>query len=56
MGDKELGTTKLDHVLSYICIGFEKTLLWSMIVGATYMGIYWANEYLSNWLYVTFFK
>lgn len=52
----DLGNTKLDHVLSYICDAIEGACVLGVSVAFIYWFIYWINQLVSNWIYRAFFQ
>lgn len=53
--DEEYGHTKLDRALSYAVYGIEKACILVCSIALGYWIIYWLNEFISNWIYKTFF-
>ena len=48
------GTTKLDHVLSYLCDAIEEACVLCVSAAFVYWAIYWISQLISNWIYKAF--
>lgn len=51
---EDLGKTKLDHVLSYMCDAIEDACVLGVSVASVYWAIYWISQLISNWIYKAF--
>lgn len=51
---EDLGKTKLDRVLSYMCDAIEYACVLGVSVASVYWAIYWISQLISNWIYKAF--
>lgn len=52
----EYGHTKLDHVLSHLCNGFEKLLVWVVLALTVFIATHWVTEAIAAVIYNDFMK